>query len=144
VPSLDTVECCGYRFGFELHGTAVRFTFARIDGIDVTDHDREDVLNCLKDMGKWEAVTKAFLDVVGTTGLLNKSSQADPSRPEAYTFEIKLDNDQVRGLVLLSKEERHRRRGSPLTIQEVVQQLKNVDKWRNLQRAISLLLTSNR
>jgi len=133
------VEGCGYRFGFESYGNAVRLTAVRLDGFDTAEHDQESVVNCLKDIGKWEAVTKAFSDIVGATGLLDMSTQTDPSRPEAYTFEIRLEDDQVKGLVSLSREERHRRNGSALTVEEVVQQLKNVDKWRNLQRAISLL-----
>lgn len=136
--SLDIVESCSYRFELESHQGGVRFTTVRLDGFDVTEQDREGVLNCLNDLGKWEAVTKAFSDIVGTTGLLN-STQADPSRPGAYTFEMKLEEDRVKGFVSLSKEERHRRNGSALTSEEVVQQLKNVDKWRNLQRAISSL-----
>jgi hypothetical protein len=92
----------------------------------------------LEDLGKWEVVIKAFSNLLGEA-----VSKPPPSiktfSPGAYRIEAKVDEEYVRGTISLAKEERWRRREGSLSIDEILPQLKNVDKWRNLQRAISSL-----
>jgi hypothetical protein len=115
----------------------VVFNAVRLDGADVTSNDVELVKKCLQDMGKWEAVAKGLSDLVGEAGLSKAAPSIKTFSPDAYKIEAHLEEkDVVRGTVSLSKEERWRRNGSDLSVEEVTQQLVNVDKWRNLQRAI--------
>lgn len=138
------VESCDYRFDFGQEGTVVVFSAVRVDGDDITDEDERWVKERLKDMGKWEAVVKAFSDLVGEAGLSKASPSIKAFSPDAYKVETQPKGKEVvRGTVSLSKEERHRRTGgsvgmeSALSVEEVIEQMENVGKWRNLQRAIS-------
>ncbi len=139
------VESCGYRFDFSPKGTAVVFNAVRLDGVDATSDDEKLVKECLQDMGKWEVVVKGFSDLVGEAGLSKAAPSIKTFSPDAYNIETELKDRIVRAAVSLSKEERRKRNGrdpskeSALSVEEVAQQVVNVDKWRNLQRAISSL-----
>jgi hypothetical protein len=139
------VESCGYRFHFTQEGTVVVFNAVRLDRV-LTADDVKLVRECLQDMGKWEAVVKAFSDFVGEAGLSKAAPTIKTFSPDAYKIETQPEeNEAVRGTVSLLKEERWRRNAgdpgkeSALSVEEVTQQVVNVDKWRNLRRAISSL-----
>jgi len=142
------VESCGYRFDFTQDGTTVVFGAVRMDRV-VTADDVKLVKESLQDMGKWEVVVKGFSDLVGEAGLSKAAPTIKTFSPDAYDIEAQLkeekENGAIRGKVSLSKEERWRRNAgdpgkeSALSVKEITQQMVNVDKWRNLQRAISSL-----
>jgi hypothetical protein len=133
------VKSCDYRFEFELgRDNFVTFAAARIDGYDLKADDEQEVKRCLEDLGNWEAVAKALHDLTG------QGTDTTPTRPNPYEVKTGPGKDVIMGSVSLTPEERHRRelepgKGPLLTIEELVNQLKNVEKWRNLQRAINSL-----
>ena len=137
------VESCGYRFQFSQIGTELRFDVVRLDSDDTTEEDEKCVRECLNDMGKWEQVTRALSDLITGAGL--SSARPDTRRlgPDVYEINVKLDRrrDGIRGSISLSRKQRllHDRENLGLSVSEVVERLKTVDKWRNLQRAISSL-----
>jgi hypothetical protein len=140
------VESCGYRFEFSLMRTEVVFNAVRLDRAVASD-DVKLVKECLQDMGKWEAVVKGFSDLVREAGLSKAAASIKVFSPDAYKIETKLgENETVGGTVSLSKEERWRRtagdagKESALSVEEVTRQVANVDKWRNVRRAISSLV----
>lgn len=139
------VESCGYRFDFSVMRTVVVCNAVRLDQT-ITADDVKLVKECLLDIGKWEAVVKGFSDLVHEAGLSKAAPSIKVFSPDAYKIETELgENETVRGTLSLSKEERWRRTGgdagkeSGLSVEEVTRQMANVDKWRNLQRAISSL-----
>jgi hypothetical protein len=134
-----TIESCEYRFAFDMRGTAVIFKAVRVDGGGVTDADEQAVKECLNDLGKWETVKKAFSDLIGGFGLAKNALDIKAYAVSAYNIETKVEEGTVRGSIHLSEEERHLRDGrgeDPISVEEIARQLRNVDKWRNLQRAI--------
>jgi hypothetical protein len=136
-----TAESCGYRFEFEIErGNLITFAAARVDGYDLKVEDEQEVKRCLDDLGSWEVVTKTLHDLTG------QGADLTPSRPNAY--ETKVGPGPGKGVLMgsisLRPEERHRRelepgKGPLLTIEEIITQLRNVDKWRNLRRAIGCI-----
>ena len=135
-------ECCNYRFDFELRGTTVSFKAIRADGESVTNDDEQRVRECLNDIGKWETVKKAFLDLISGIELAKNALEIKAYTVESYNMETKVEEGTVRGSIRLSENERHLRdaRGEgSITAEEVARQMRNVDKWRNMQRALSSL-----
>jgi len=135
--TLVIVESSDYRFEFKLNRSSVIFGAVRVDGNDLTADDEQRVIECLKDMGKWEATVKALSDLLTGAGLSNATSNINPSRLNAYETQLDKDRDVTTGRIYLSPEERHRRNEAPLSVEEISGQVENIDKWRNLQRAIS-------
>lgn len=137
------VESCGYRLDSSVMRAVVVCNVVRLDRT-ITADDVKLVKECLQDMGKWEAVVKGFSDLAREAGLSKAATSIKVFSPDAYKIEAELgENGAVRGTVSLSKEERWRRTGgdagkeSALSVEEVTRQVANVDKWRNMQRAIS-------
>jgi hypothetical protein len=136
--TMTIIEASDYRFDVGTRGPIVTFSAVRIDRTDPSPDDERLIKEYLEDLGKWEVVIKAFSNLLGEA-----VSKPPPSiktfSPGAYRIEAKVDEEYVRGTISLAKEERWRRREGSLSIDEILPQLKNVDKWRNLQRAISSL-----
>lgn len=68
-----------------------------------------------------------------------------PKRPqhfdiEKYQWDIEVDNnrDLIKAFISLSRNERHHRGTGKITVREIVEQLKNVEKWWALNRAHKL------
>ena len=136
------VECSDYRFDFDMRGTTVTFKTARLGGGDVTNEDEQWVTECMSDLGKWETVKKAFLDLISGVDLAKNALEIKAYTVKSYNIETKFEEGTVRGSVRLSEEERRLRNAKgegSISVEEVARQLRNVDKWRNMQRAISSL-----
>ena len=136
------VECGDYRFDFDMRGTTVTFKTVRLDGEGVLNEDEQRVKECMSDIGKWETVKKAFLDLISGVDLAKNVLEIKAYTVKSYNIETKFEEGTVRGSIRLSEEEHHLRdaRGEgSISVEEVARQLRNVDKWRNMQRAISSL-----
>jgi hypothetical protein len=134
-----TIESCEYRFAFDMRGTAVIFKAVRVDRGGVTDPDEQAVKECLNDIGKWETVKKTFSDLISGFGLAKNALDIKAYTVSAYNIETKVEEGTVKGSISLSKEERLLREGrgeDPISVEEIARQLRNVDRWRNLQRAV--------
>jgi|YelNatPaOPRAMG01_1025707.scaffolds.fasta_scaffold18190_2 hypothetical protein len=62
---------------------------------------------------------------------------------ERYVFNIWVDTlesaETIRVTVRLSREERHRRQEETITVEEMAEQIKNIEKWITLIKARKLL-----
>jgi hypothetical protein len=145
---MDSVELWGYEFDFTYdEKNQVGFKVVRLDRSDATQTDRQRIEQRLNELGKWETIMKAFSDLDSSKNSLDIRIFTD----NPYQIEIRMKNTQeetnlpdkiLEGTICLSAEERNWREGAGaghISVDEVCQQLRNVDKWRNLQRAISSL-----
>ena len=147
----EEIQTENYKFtNFEQSDSGVSFNIVTIEGIDVTDDYKEEIEAFLDELGKWESLVKAGLNLISEL----KIAQIDETTLQNYQKEFGSEKYRVnvqrgrfgRRLVVhayLSREERHRREGtgisSVLQVQEIHDQLKNVSKWRAFKKAMQLI-----
>ena len=143
-----------YEFTFEQAGVSVAFRAGTITGRDMEKNDEEWIMQYLKDMGKWETVAKTIMNLAIDTGITDVN--ADIAKKYELDFDAKnyeiefleMNYAHFKGSIYFSREERLRRSGGDryqevrLPLEEILDQAKNVQKWRNLRRTLSLLLPS--
>lgn len=136
-----------FEFEFNQEDNAVGFFADRVDRHDIQKDDVERVRGLLEDMGKWETVAKAVSDFANAAGLRG-TTQSEPVGTDIEPYRVTVDQDLlegVKGTVHLTPEERHRRsrdgtgKEELLPVQEIVNAMQNVPRWKNLQRALSSL-----
>ena len=120
---------------------------------DITDDDIKWLKSYLDDIGKWETAIMAvrnFLDEIGITGLANVVPQQKFGRCRYDIGEMEtpvLQGNILKGRIVLSHEEWEKRRletpqgqePKELLLEEIEPQVKNVQKWKNLERLLSHL-----
>jgi len=141
-----------YTFTFEQKGVSVVFRAVTITGRDMTENDAEWIKVYLYDMGKWETVIKTAVNFAIDTGMADIKTEVAKKYElefDAKKYDIQLLNmrhEVLEGIVGLLTEERRRRSGGEmgqevrLPLDEIVEQARNIQKWRNLRRTLSLLL----
>jgi len=102
------VECCDYRFQFDVRGTAVIFEAVRLDEAPVTNSDAEGIKGCFNDLGKWETALNGLSELINGLGFSKTTTKLKTSTMVAYTInEIKVDSpDGIgKGSIYLTAEE---------------------------------------
>ena len=139
-----------YKFvNFHQSGSNVIFEVVPIEGRDVTDDDRTKINEFLRELGKWENVVKAGLNLLSDLTVIQVKQSILQSYEkefgiEKYTVNIEIASLHQRLTVItrLSREERHRREATETSpvfrAQEIYDQVKNIPKWRALQKAMNL------
>jgi len=136
-----------YEFAdFEQADSGISFNVVPIERRDVADDDKEEIEAFLKDLGKWESLVRAGLNLlselkiiqVDETTLRNYEKEFGN---EKYRVNVQRDSSDrhLRVHMRLSREERHRRASSFLQVQEIYDQLKNAPKWRVFKKAMQLI-----
>jgi len=147
----EDIQVESYKFtNFEQSENRVSFRVATIEGRDLTTDDRDMLEAFLDDIGKWESLVKAGLNLLFELSIV----QVDETTLQKYQKEFgsekytrNIGRDSLgRYLyvhVRLSRDERHRREGtgldSTLQVQEIYDQLNNVPKWRAFKKAVELI-----
>jgi hypothetical protein len=104
----------------------------------------EEIKELLKDMGKWETVVKAGKSLLEDFGITEKSETENEEEfgYEKYTMKYSQDRKSVYVIIGLTQEESLRRskgdyRQLKPSEKEIAEQIKNIQKWQKLRRAIS-------
>lgn len=124
--------------------TVVRVNIATVEGRNFTDGDISELKKFFSDMGKWEKITKAGKSLLEDLGLVTKVEEQGKIEFgfEKYNVELEKKNHRVYVRITLTKEESLRRTKGDrdreeLSLEEIVEQVKNVPKWQRLQKAVS-------
>jgi len=140
-----------YEFTFEQEKVSVAFRAVTVTGRDVQKNDAEWIKAYFEDMGKWETVVKTMMNLAIDTGIADiKSETAKKYEVEFDAKNYEIESLEARhailgGTIYFSPEERRRRSGRnpfqeiQLPLDEILDQARNVQKWRNLKRTLSLL-----
>lgn len=148
--SYEEFQTESYRFvNFHQIGLNVIFEVVPIEGRDVTDDDRTKINEFLHELGKWENVVKAGLNLLSDLTVIQVEQSILQSYEkefgiEKYAVNIEIASLRQRLTVItrLSREERHRREATETSpvfrVQEIYDQVKNIPKWRALQKAMNL------
>ena len=136
-----------YKFtDFEQADSGISFSVVPIEGRDVNDDDKEEIEAFLNELGRWESLIKAGLNLISEL----KIAQIDDTILQNYQKEFGSEKYRanvqrgrfgrhLRVHMHLSSEERHRRTSSFLQVQEIYDQLKNIPKWRAFRKAMQLI-----
>lgn len=114
-----------------------------IERRDTVDKDEEEIRSFLADIGKWETFVTAGKGLFEDLGLELKGKEVYGRMSfgiEKYKIEYERDTRGVRVVVKLAEEESLRRtkgesKYNPPSIEEIVEQVKNVPKWQALKRS---------
>lgn len=120
----------------------VEFVQGRNEGVN--DARQQEIELLLKDMGKWESLTK-FL---GDSGLKDQGPTSYKSGYELYDITPQLMPQTFRSVLLLTfrikEEEAHLRTNrndmvSEISIREITEQLENINKWKNFEKLLQTI-----
>jgi hypothetical protein len=147
----EEIQTEKYKFtDFEQTDSGISFNVVTIEENDVTEDDREEIEAFLNDLGKWESLVKAGLNLLSELKIVQVEEITLQNYQKEFGSEKYRVNVQrgrfgrhLRVNVYLSIEERHRRAGtgdsSVLQVQEIYDQLKNIPKWRAFRKAMQLI-----
>lgn len=141
----NTFETEEYKLSFEQRTYDVLISVCRVDGRDITDDDINNVKGFFEDIGKWETLIRSAINLLEdlnivkvderTKGYFRKEfgkekyilEEMDVPRWETCRFSIRLD-----------PKERHlreaRNQNGILSVEEIILQIKNIPKWKNLTK----------
>lgn len=125
-------------------------------GVDLNKNDEREINAFFVDMGKWETLERVGLNLVHDLGLAEIEEETLKKYDREFgrgKYEFKIDpkktrHDRIVGYFSLSREERLRRSGGvsgasmKLPLEEIVSQVRNINKWRAFQKAIRLILST--
>lgn len=123
---------------------SVLVNIATVERRNFTDEDISELKGFFNDMGKWENLTKAGKSLLEELGISTKVEEQQKREfgYEKYRVKLVKEEDRVVGRITLTPEESLRRtkgdrdRGD-LSLEEIIEQVKNVPKWQILKKAIS-------
>jgi hypothetical protein len=149
--SYEEIQTERYRFtDFRQSDRGMSFNVVKIEGEDFTEDDRGAIEVFLTDLGKWESLVKAGLNLISELRIvpvdetiLQNYQKEFGSEKYSINVQIGTSGQFLDVYMRLSREERHRRTGtgvsSFLQVQEIYDQLKNVPKWRAFKKAMQLI-----
>ena len=128
-----------FKFEFDEENNCVVCFIERLDREDLKEEDRRKIAEIWDARGKWEAVSQTIRDIVGILGFVavgtsfkdvyNLSTQEMPGIPrQPYKWR----------LFFHVKTEEHRK-GRNASKEEIMNQLRNVRRWRSLIETVELL-----
>jgi len=116
---------------------------ATVERRNFTNEDVRELKEFFKDMGKWETFVKAGKSLLEDLGIKTKSEKEDEKEFGFEKYEVKFEKKYERVTVtikLTPKESLRRTRGNTpravLHLEEIVEQIKNVPKWKTLKKVI--------
>lgn len=137
-----TAETDRYRYSVErAEIEGVLLVAVPLTGDGATEEDVGRVKEELRDLGKWEALVCSISDLLQGVGFnASRGYVTDYAFGyERYGIEVKGDRGYISVIVVLSKEERRKRQSPFLSGDEIIRQVGNISRWRNLRRSFSFL-----
>jgi hypothetical protein len=113
----------------------------------VDRREADDAQAILSDIGKWEKLLKFATDLGLVEGQVPKEFHyytkynVEPVREDEdlLGFRFKLDYEEIKRRSLGTTQENENEPEVELTPSEIIEQVQNIQKWRNLKLALSLL-----
>jgi len=138
-----------YHFIVERHENRVLVWVNRIDRLKIDDSEVEELRGLINDIGKWETLVTIVNCLIGDLGFTSDSQEVREYGKDLYNIKVERGEPPYTKEVVvftfqLSKEELNKRealRAEMLTENEIVNQLKNIQKWRALLKTIEHLST---
>ena len=129
------------------HAKNVIVNIGTVERREFTNEDVRELKEFFKDMGKWETFVKAGKSLLKDLGIKTKSEKEDEKEFGFEKYEMKFEKKYERVTVtikLTPTESLRRTRGdTPHAVvpplEEIVEQTKNVPKWKTLKKVISEL-----
>jgi len=137
-------------FDFEQRRISVGVGIRRVDEQNITDGDIEELRQFFNDIGKWESLMKTGISLIEDTGITSISETIREKYqkeigPEKYNINIeRVENGYLaRASLSLTREECLKRSqgrsdsGIQLPLEEIVEPVRNITKWRTLIKTIN-------
>jgi len=137
-----------YEFEFVQEGNYVLIRIKLAEGFskmrDIVAADCEEIEQFLSDIGKWENLIKAGLNLLFHLEIVQvnedtMSRYEGEFGPEKYEIEVKKTKDWlIVAWIYVSREERYRRWGgieNQLPVNEIYEQVRNIPKWKSFKKA---------
>jgi len=128
---------------------SVEFKAVPLERRIVNDADIDTIREFLQDIGEWESIIKGVRYLLSEIEIISAvSSAAEDHNFQDYIWDISVGSvhQWVDVRVRLSPDERHLRQGlkrsTKLNIEEIHRQLKNIPKWKALEKSVNLVVGS--
>lgn len=140
-----TFQTDRYNFAeFSREDRTVLVKIIPVENRGVTEDDVREIEKFLCEIGKWETLVKAGLNLLSELKIVQIEEEAmsyyeREFGPQRYNLRVTRDrfNKRIDVRIWLTTEERRRRGEEVLPIQEVYRQIKNIPKWRNFIKSNS-------